>query len=339
MKKMILSLVAAMLCATATFAQSSLLATLSHDGTISTFYGASALKQAHNAAANGDIITLSSGSFTSVNITKAITLRGAGWEVDTENHSEPSVISGEFTINIPTETTERLTIEGVYHNANLYYNGTLKNATFLKSRFKSLYPYNGYGILQNATFIHCRISDGLTLTDNCSAICLNSVIWWPNTHSHTTANFECVNCVLYKGDDWSGFFSSTLKSCILVATADEYAISSTSTLYNNICVSQSGSSIFQEVPNSTNKRLSFSDSNPFATYTGGDYNDSEKFELTEEAKTKYLGLDGTTQVGIYGGTMPFSSTPSNPQIKKCNVAAKSTADGKLSVDIEVSSAE
>ena len=45
------------------FAQGSLLATLNHEGTISTFYGVQAWKNAHDAAANGDVITLSSGAF------------------------------------------------------------------------------------------------------------------------------------------------------------------------------------------------------------------------------------------------------------------------------------
>ena len=73
--------------------------------------------------------------------------------------------------------------------------------------------------------------------------------------------------------------------------------------------------------------------------TGGfTYNDSEKYELTDEAKTKYLGTDGK-QIGIYGGSLPYEEDPTTPQITKCNVAAKSTADGKLSVDIEVKAAE
>lgn len=61
-------------------------------------------------------------------------------------------------------------------------------------------------------------------------------------------------------------------------------------------------------------------------------------ELTDEAKTTYLGMDGK-EVGLYGGNLPYDENPSNPQITKCNVAAKSTADGKLSVDIEVKGAE
>lgn len=50
------------------------------------------------------------------------------------------------------------------------------------------------------------------------------------------------------------------------------------------------------------------------------------------------GTDGT-EVGIYGGSLPYDPTPTNPQITKFNVASKTTADGKLSVDIEVKSAE
>ena len=42
---------------------------------------------------------------------------------------------------------------------------------------------------------------------------------------------------------------------------------------------------------------------------------------------------------MYGGVLPYNSTPSYPQITKMNVANKTTADGKLSVEIEVSAAE
>jgi hypothetical protein len=110
MKKLFLTMVA-LVVATLSYAQNSLLATLSHDGDITTFYGASALKQAHEAAEHGDVITLSSGTFTSTDITKAITLRGAGWKFDVANHKEPTILSGDFTINIPETVDQRLTIE------------------------------------------------------------------------------------------------------------------------------------------------------------------------------------------------------------------------------------
>ena len=64
------------------------------------------------------------------------------------------------------------------------------------------------------------------------------------------------------------------------------------------------------------------------------FSDTDLQILKEELQSTWLGDDGT-QVGIYGGFLPFDPTPTNPQITKFNVASKTTADGKLSVDIEV----
>jgi len=331
MKKLFFSLVAAVMCATATFAQSSMLATLSHDGEISTFYGATALRDAHNAAAHGDIITLSSGSFVSVDITKAITLRGAGCEINTDLQIEPTVITGDFTINIADDITERLTIEGIYHNHNLYYRGNLKNATFIKDRFKKITNSNS-GTLKNATFIHCRVAEKLYLNVNSTASCVNCVIWRPISDNSVSSNFEFQNCVI-RGNYLYNIDSSSFKNCVLIGNGNNDYVSSSCIAYNCIGI---GTNIFNNMPNQSNQTKSYSE--VFKTLTGASYNDSENFELTDEAKTTLLGIDGT-QVGIYGGNMPFDSTPTNPQITKCNVAAKSTADGKLSVDITVNGAE
>ena len=78
-------------------------------------------------------------------------------------------------------------------------------------------------------------------------------------------------------------------------------------------------------------------SDVFKTWTGT-YTDAENFELTDDAKIQYLGDDGR-EVGIYGGNLPFTPNPTNSKITKFNVASKSTADGKLSVDIKVKAAE
>ena len=332
MKKFFLSLVALIVSATAMFAQSSMLATLSHDGNISTFYGATALRDAHNAAAHGDIITLSSGSFVAVNITKAITLRGAGFEVNTELQIEPTVITGDFTIKIPNDVTQRLTIEGIYHNHDLFYQNSLKNATFIKNRFKKIEYNTDNSTLKNATFIHCRIAESLILNSNSTASCVNCVIVKPYSYDSSSSNFEFQNCIL----DFKGYSnpvnSSSLKNCITVWNSDNCRLESSNIAYN--CVGIGGSRTYEYMPNTTNVTKGY---DIFTTYRGT-YSDSENFDLTDEAQATLLGIDGT-QVGIYGGSMPFDSTPTNPQITKCNVAAKSTADGKLSVDITVNGAE
>lgn len=337
MKKLFLSLVAALVSTTMSFAQSSMLATLSHNGEISTFYGATALREAYNAATDGDIITLSSGSFVSVDIKKALTIRGAGMELNATEQIEPTVISGDFNINIPTDKEQHLTIESIYSNSNISYTGILANATFIKSRFRSFQGYNIFE-LHNATFVNCRIAEELQLGNNSSASCVNCIIWNPDTHSQTTSNFECLNCVLYKSA-WDWIHSSILKNCILI-TEGERRIPSTCVVYYCLCLSNTGcdGGMFGNISNNTNWIRNRAKQGQFFVSGNCNYSDTEKFELSEEKQAEFIGTDGT-QIGIYGGNMPFDPTPSNPQISKCNVASKSTADGKLSVDITVNAAK
>lgn len=61
---------------------------------------------------------------------------------------------------------------------------------------------------------------------------------------------------------------------------------------------------------------------------------SDRYELKDEYATQLLGSDGT-QVGIHGGSMPFDPTTTSLKITKFNVGARTTADGKLPVEIEV----
>lgn len=342
MKKLFLSLVAAMMATTATFAQSSLLATLSHEGTISTYYGASALRDAYTAAVDGDIITLSSGSFSSINIEKALTIRGAGMAVDETAQTQPTVITGDFNISIPDEATSKLTIEGIYHNHTITLTDkTLKNATFLKCRLNK-FTYNDYGriTVTNLTMINCKIVDRIDFEQNSSASFVNCVVCNPyinRNSSENPANIEYFNSVVIKGDRYRfNLGYSQFKNCILVALSNlgSNCLESSNLAYNCVAVGFA-SDMFKNIPNTTDVVKEYAE--VFKTFTGT-YTDNELFELTDEAKTTLLGLEGT-QVGIYGGSMPFSSTPTNPQITKCNVASKSTADGKLSVDITVNGAE
>lgn len=337
MKKTLLRLMMLFVAAVLTnnvFAQGSLLATLNHEGTISTFYGSQAWKNAHDAAANGDVITLSSGTFVAVNITKAITVRGAGMGIDSTAVSEPTVITGDFTINIAEPGSNRLTLEGIYCNHKIYYTNVV-NPLFLKCRLKKISYNYAEDVLKDASFIHCRIAEVFNLGTNSSASCVNSVIQDPCSFNNSTSNFEFINCCLI--GDMGAVYSSSFKNCIISDNENSHYINSSCTAYNCICLT--ANNYFRNITNATNKSLT-EYATLFKTYTGAalDNLDSETFELTDAAKTQYLGTDGT-EVGIYGGNLPFDPTPSNPQITKCNVAAKSTADGKLSVDIEVNAAE
>lgn len=326
MKKFIVLFVAVMaMFATTAKAQSSLLATLNHEGTISTFYGTYALIQAHAAAADGDVITLSSGTFQSVNITKAVTLRGAGMVLDAATQIEPTVLANDFTIDISDETTQRLTIEGIYTNQMVRIN-KLKNAMFLKDRFRYFaFPGSAYG--KDLTFIHCRITERYNGTDysNNSAVFQNCIV--RDMHGN---NYIFNNCLFLEANNLH-CGNSEYRNCIILGSN---SANSTSTYYNNLYCKLSSDVKFN-VTNNTNVEVA-KDNEAIKNLFGN--SDDNEYKLTEAAKALIKGTDGT-EVGIYGGSLPYDPTPTNPQISKFNVAAKTTADGKLSVDIEVKSAE
>ncbi|MBQ2970055.1 MAG: hypothetical protein IJE15_06695 [Bacteroidaceae bacterium] len=343
MKKFFVSLVMLLsLSAANVFAQSSLIATLSHEGEVSMFYGASALQQAHEAAAHGDVITLSSGTFTSVNISKAITLRGAGMDTDVTTNTFPTIIAGDFFICICDTVTAKLTIEGIYHNQRIIIDQTptlncsLTNATFLRCRLND-FGFSYVPVLTNVKFVHCKIENldlGQIASTNSTLSFINSYVCSPSTRSSSTVTMEFTNCILayYRANfSVSSIGSAILKNCIIRGVTGEEgyygAYSYLTTAYNCISVS-CGPNPWKDMTNNTNHVANFNEV----------FSNWDTFELTDEAKTKYLGLDGT-EVGIYGGNFPFDPKTSAPQITKFNVAAKSTVDGKLSVDIEVKGVE
>lgn len=305
------------------------MATLNHEGTISTFYGTTALQQAHAAAVSGDVITLSSGTFLSTDITKAVTIRGAGMDVTKAYDivSEPTVLGGNFDIKIPAEDTGRLTLEGIFHNETIYFSeGQVKNALFLKSRFKEVTTSNNFYPckVQDLTVLNCRIADHIYVGNGNSAQFLNSVV---NGFNYGYMSFS--HCVILGGSFPNK--GCEYKNCIM--KLGDF-ISTSSSAYNNLIISDIAN-ILQYVPNQTNLQVGTSDER-FAYLIG--YNDSKDYKLTDENRDVLKATDGG-EIGIYGGTLPYSAIPTNPQITKFNVASKTTADGKLSVDIEVKSGE
>ena len=333
-------MVAAIVAVTTTYAQGSLLATLSHEGDISVFYGSNALKSAVTAAASGDVITLSSGQFNAVDITKNITLRGAGMDSHSEENRTPTIIQGDYCIDTHSADSSRLYIEGVYFQGSTKIVSKIDNATFLKCRLYNI-NVNSNCIINNTTFIHCKVF-GIISMYNSTATFSNCII----STRFLPANSVFENCNIFKvlsnpnstkDSGWGEVNNVSLFNCILFATVygQNASLPSSNNVYNCIRV-ENDASFFNSINNNTNKvNTTYS---IFKYFKGEQWKDDTNFELTDEAKANFLGIDGT-EVGIYGGNMPFSTKPTNPQITKCNVAAKSTVDGKLSVDITVSGAE
>lgn len=334
--KRVFSMVVALTMAIMGHSQSSLVATLNHNGEISTFYGATALQEAHEASQHGDAITLSSGTFTAVNITKALTIRGAGMQVDSIAQILPTIISGNFRIGIPANIDQHLTMEGLYNNNTINVD-SLNDASFLKCRFSSVSCDSRQRSRRNLTFVHCEILKGLVLsTSNTLATCVNCYVYHPSTYSNSavSSNFDFLNCVLVLNNN---VYNSSFVNCFISTTSSNIALSSTNSALCCLGKNENGSNMFSSVSGTTNTNFTGEWGTLFKTYTGT-YSDDETFELTDAAKVLYRGND-VKQIGMYGGNVPFNPNTTNPRIVKCNVASESTADGKLSVDIEVSAAK
>ena len=305
-------------CSVSAFAQNTLVATLTHGDEVSMFYGTNALQQACSAATHGDVINLSGGKFQSTKITKAVAVRGTGI-----HDANPTYIVNGFEVEIPANVTEKLSFEGCRITSMMTIKGTLSNAYFLKNSLAGVSVYSSNGKMDNGMFVNCDVY-GMSLYGQSTAQIINSYVEH-FSNSGKLASF--VNCVVNTSANPAIYKNSQFVSCIMYQT-NGYCFPSTSTAIN--CVGlDANKKAFRDMSLKEN-----------CSYAGMDiFQESNVWkDLTDEAKAKYLGIDGTP-VGKFGGMIPYDMTPSYPQITKMNVAAKTTADGKLSVEIGVSAAQ
>lgn len=332
MKKILFVMAALFGCFASSRAQSTLVATLSHGNDVSMYYGAYALRDALEKAESGDIINLSDGAFQAVDITKAITLRGTGID-----NKMPTYIVNDFNINIPTEDTNRFTMEGIRCSGNMYLRGKFKDAAFSKCQYS--YVELGYydeDFIENAMFANCKIIDRYQLCHG-SVHFVNCYLGNCDRY-YDTASATFLNCVMNQ-EYLSNLPYSQIENCIIfwketTYGSSAYSIPTTSLAYN--CVAINHENAYNDLVSSSGCVAS-TFAEVFKNFTG-EYSDESNFKLTDEAKTKFLGLDGK-QVGLYGGILPYNSTPSYPRFTKMDVSSKTTTDGKLNVNIEVASGQ
>lgn len=326
MKKVLLSLVAITL-ATISYAQSTQVATLNHGGAISTFYGPEALVDAvsHASSSGGDVITLSSGLFTAAQINKAVTIRGAGMEMDATTGIAPTIINQDFKLRHDYSTGYRLTIEGVRFNGVITTTTGIPSPTFIKCKFKAITTSDSYyHSMPNANFIHCIITDSIFAARESSFSFHNCFVNKMVGGSSRVCNFE--NCII---GNMTADVPLAIKNSIIFGDQ----IVGTCAAYNSIVFYDAVAKHCQGTDIVNSALLS----NVFKEFRGT-YDDNISLTLTDEAASILIGSD-FTQVGIYGGAYPFDPIPTNPRIVRCDVAKRSTADGKLNVEVEVKKAE
>lgn len=329
MKNLLLS-ITLILLTTSIFAQDVQIATLQQGENLKVYYGGDALKEALDNASNGDRITLSAGTFNGTTITKAVIIQGAGYVMDRENNKFMTAISGDLTLELP-EGAEGFVLEGVYEQNSIKISSKIVNTIFRKCVLSAVNLTEGS--TKNCLIEQCRIGDFTPDSESQNLCVRNSVVHIINSNNNS-ASLLIENCIIHCVIKSStALFRNNIIAGVHIPPYGGYknSLSNTCSAYNNVFIQGNANDVSVK---SNNIGIEGNGDILFGKGVDATTMLTDTYELTEEAKSTYLGTDGT-QVGIYGGDSPFSDIPTNPRITKKEIASKSTADGKLKVNLTV----
>lgn len=283
-------------------------AMLVHNDQVTLFDG-DKIQDAVNAAVDGDAIYLTLGTFKPFNVTKKITIRGAG---------ETSVIDGDVTISIPGSPTLTSPVLEALSVAGTVNVGSQVNDMILR---KCKITYMTIGATVNGAVLdRCYITNSLTLSSYIKGMTVvNTKLWYVKAVSGATSNTTFVNCNIVK--IYYSYFSATIINSIIGDS--EGSINSTvllNTLYNSNYTGFSSTSVLQNCWRNTG-------------FSFNDYCECS-FNASTLQSNGYIGTDGTV-VGIYGGDTPYTLVPSVPTVTESNLELD-MENKKLNVNLTVS---
>lgn len=331
-------------------AQTSLVASLCHaKDEARLFYGEDALKEAYAAAEDADVIILSSGTFNAVDFEKAVLLRGTGMYNNDETGTGETVVRGDMRYMIPESIIGRTPrVEGIHFTGSFSVDGhgtSVSKMEMLKCLFdQQVNVAATLAQVTNCVFLYplvskCTHLDGYTYMEGSNiaskVVCLNSFVRDSYIETYTaTGSIEMTNCMILEPGSAQPL---KLTNSIILCISSQSSLPGGMALENTIAVGEDekgeafNANYTKEIPyvqgwENVIKKLSY-DPTQFM------FMPAQRFELTDEAATTYLGNDGK-QLGLYGGSAPFNPTPGNPQVSKFAVSADNV-NGQLSVKITV----
>jgi len=316
----------AMMVAATSFAQETVVASLSHEGETTMFYGLTALVKAAEKAQSGDIISLSRGIFNATTIKAAITLRGAGIDSD-----DPTYLNGTLGIEIPEEDANHFTMEGIICNNEMYMRGTFSTPQIVKCKLSSGFTTKTATDNINILVVNSKVIGHFSVVGVCRASLINSYV--DGVSTSYDAHVMGLNCVLFK-NAMSSLHNSVWKNCIFATSNHSDAALPTDCECTNCVGVDYNNDPFRDLkikPGCSNATYT----EAFKDFTGT-YTDELTFELSDAAKANenFKGTDGT-EVGLYGGPQPFNLILSYPLISKMEVGEKTDDKGQLEVTIGV----
>lgn len=163
----------------------------------------------------------------------------------------------------------------------------------------------------------------ITAQANSNVTCINSIL--RKLSYSDTGKFDIQNCVI---QETASVAHSSIKNSIICGVC---SIDDTNTTSH--CLVKEGSSGFNDswyITVTAPEPGPWDD--PVSVVLWNDLF-TGNYHLTAEASQTYVGTNGS-EVGIYGGTYPYDTTPDYPMVRTLDVMG-THKDGKLNVEINV----
>lgn len=354
MKRLISTILLAIVATLGAMAED-LIATLTHEGNTTMYYGLDAFKSAVDASVTGDVITLSPGFFNGQNIVnKSITVRGNG----AEGPNATSIITA-MRIDKPfVEDDPGLYIEGINFkedllleqgsrdaNSTINYNITIKKCVMKKfggaERIGSYTDY--YGVADNVTLIQCKVTNEMAILRDSRYNFVNCLVG-PITYSNydyrgsSTHHIVFNNSTVYLPttqvvkESAHPFRFVSNNSILLLSAEGNCTILNNPSINNSIVVGygEAMEHIFDQVtaPGS----FSYSLGTTFKEVTNASGYQNVSYELVDSPLMKTP--EGTDRYGMYSGATPYELTTDYPVLTTVDVDEKAN-NGVLNVNVSV----
>lgn len=338
--KHLFSMAVALFMTATSFAQvvsEAISATLQRGESTTVYYGTDALKQALENAEDGNIITLSSGTFsTPANFNKSVKIYGAGYEDDTLTGVARTFLAGGVTMDgLDGQHPDYFYMEGVWINGEVNINkletdtliqgtkfvkcqmGTFNmksnsDATILRQCFINGHIHGNNAVATGFIVQNCYITNRVQWFDTKSAVLVDHCIL-PTDYSHGPYLYK--NSFIF----WSLDLGATAVNCV----GDHRRISNNS--QNTLVHCYTEYSNWGDYLGSI-----FSDGQKNLNYTLDGTSIPRRWEI---ADPETFMADDSTAVGPAGGSYPWDKIPSTPRIISSKIGNK-TVGGKLHVTVK-----
>ena len=317
MKKILLSIVA-LCCAVVAGAQNEIMtAVLQHGSDVSVFTGANAFVNANAAAADGDVITLSAGAFNVSDITKSITVYGAGFEKDANTGTEVSKINGQLNLGASGGgTLSDIHLEGIYFNSHVNTNVSLEGFVMEKC-----YVNGNVNIVENTNTIirNCVITGAIAGGDKIANNCIiqNCYVGGAINTFNVSSSVKIDHCITCNFVGPYFCTNSIFTYYWVGAYYDRAAFANTEGAVAHNCIFRSFSYNNQD-KNDFQNCYAVDINNIFSDATNANYSAARTYEIQQP--TTWIGTDGQ-EIGIRYG---WSKVPGTPVVKNLNATVAGT---------------